>query len=175
LLLIPLGFYKEDEGWGSFSREQSARTSVEKTTMNLDSNQRNCLKLEELRMRQEKSSGREDYPGEMRIPRQVAESYVAAIGPRDLRRRYRPINKRRKNSLPISLCIPWGPPKSFALWHELCAGSTTKRDPPCKVRYRILENRMEGANGGTWRRSHRWDKRRNYIKSPIPDNVISSE
>ena len=55
--------------------------------------------------KQEKSPGRKDYPGKIRIPRQVAGSYVIATGSHDSRGRavtlIKPI-KRRETSLPKS-------------------------------------------------------------------------
>jgi len=55
--------------------------------------------------KQEKSPERKDYPGKIRIPRQVAGSYVIATGSHDSRGRavtlIKPI-KRRETSLPKS-------------------------------------------------------------------------
>lgn len=58
--------------------------------------------------KQEKSPGRKDYPGKIRIPRQVAGSYVIAMGSHDLRGRavtlIKPIVERprfRKAARPV--------------------------------------------------------------------------
>ena len=103
-LLVPLLFYRENgECRGirmRFSRAQLARTSAEKTTADL--NQRNRLEPEKLCARQERGLGREDYPGEIRIPSREATSLPRAHAIRGVaRHRYQPI-RRREVSFPIS-------------------------------------------------------------------------
>ena len=72
----------------------------------------------------EKSPGRKDYAGEIRIPRQVAESYVAATDPCDSRGRAAPLLANQApgglaTEKQRGLCIPRRSlPKSLALWHE---------------------------------------------------------
>jgi len=58
-------------------------------------------KARTLRVRQKKSPERED-PGEIRIPRQVAGSYVAATGPWDSQCCAASLIRRRKASVPKS-------------------------------------------------------------------------
>ena len=87
--------------------------------------ERNDLTQEELRARQEKSPGREDYSDKIWISRQVAGNTLLprAHAIRGIaQRRYRSIRRQKVSLLLSSAAYPcasrWGLPKSLVLWQE---------------------------------------------------------